>query len=130
MSILPFSVPGMREFETANGIAQLNADRLQIEVEIKVNWFGTTHTRIIEIQIPYHEISSVVLKSNWFVNRLIIQTRHIATVRHFPEQESGKISLDIARGDRKNARVFAAQLQANIIELELNRLDRLSLEIE
>ncbi len=121
----------MREFETANGIAQLNAERLQIEVEIKDNWFGKTHTRIIEIQIPYDEISSVVLKSNWFVNRLVVQTCRITTVRQFPEQESGKILLNIARGDRETARVFAAQLQANIIELELNRLDRVEpFEIE
>lgn len=120
----------MRGFETANGIAQLNADRLQIEVEIKDNWFGITHTRIIEIQIPYDEISSVVLKSNWFVNRLIIQTCRIATIRQFPEQESGKISLNIDRGDRETAKVFAAQLQANIIELKLSRLDRMSFEIQ
>lgn len=120
----------MREYTTANGIARLNTDRLQIEVEIKDNWFGTTHTRIIEIQIPYDEISSVALKSDWFINRLIVQTCRIATVRKFPEQESGKISLNIARGDRETATVFARQLQVNIIELELNRLERMSLEIE
>ena len=121
--ILPFFVPDIDQgFATASGIAQLNSVGLQLEFEVKENWFGRRHYSRIKMQIPYCEISHVVLRSNWFVTRLLIQTCCIATVSQFPEQESGKITLGIARGDRTSAKALATLLQLNILELELNFL--------
>lgn len=106
--ILPFFVPDIYQgFATANGIAQLNSVGLQLELEVKEHWFGRSRCSIIKMRIPYCEISTVVLRSNWFVTRLMIQTCRVATVSQFPEQESGRITLGIARRDRDVAKSWS-----------------------
>lgn len=125
MSVLPFSVPNVdRGFATASGIAQIDRAGLQLELVVKDVGFGRVRSSRIEIQIPYCEMSSAVLKSNWFATQLIIQNCRIATVSQFPEQEGGKITLIIARCDRKTAKALFKLLQSSIIEAKLNSLNQ------
>lgn len=131
MIILPFSVSNVYQgFATASGIAQINCAGLQLELAVKDAGFGRIRPSRTEIQIPYYEMSSAILKSNWLATQLIIQMCRIATVSQFPDQESGKITLSIARCDRKTANVLFTQLESNIIEAKLNRLNQVVVQLE
>src|SRR5262245_18395229 len=120
---LPFTIPDVYEgLAAAHGVAKSTEAGLTLEFQVKDGLVGLVKSRVNVVPIPLNELVSIELKEGWFIKRLFIRARSLATLASVPGHESGHIVLRIARKDLRLAREMVSMLRLTLAERELQSL--------
>jgi hypothetical protein len=108
---------------TARGVARAAPDALVLEFEMKDAFVGMLKTAVREVRIPLEQLSLLDLRKGWFTTRVVVGTHTVAALHSLPGSESGRLELQVARADRRDAETLVSMLTLRISERELEQLN-------
>jgi len=123
---LPFKIRDVFQgFAECHGILSFDGKHLTFEYQTKDSIVGALQSEVKEICFSIDEIEEFIFKKNIFRRRLIIRVGNMISAMRIPNAESGEIRLSIARKHLNAALNLTSQVQLQLTDAELRRVQNL-----
>ncbi len=109
LGALPFSVAVYQGLASACGIANLYADRIELEYEVVDEVLGEIKSAPKHTTVPLSSLLDVRFVKGYFSDKIDFQTDRIEAAKDVPGSLQGKFSLETKRGDLVLAKKFVGQ---------------------
>lgn len=105
------------------GILRVDETALTLELQVTDALFGLLKSRIINIQLPFDQVSGIIMTKGWFRKKLILRTHSMAPLTSIPGHSGNELVLVIRRRDRDSARFLISRLELRKTEVQLQKLE-------
>lgn len=133
IKVVPFAqdflTSNWQEYVKVNGLLRLYPNAIEIEYHYDLSVLNSSggqydkkEDKSATLTIPFTELEDMTLKKGWFGSKIMIQAKRLDVLKDFPAQKSGLLTLQIARGQVKNAEALVSRAMLIRSEIMLTNL--------
>ena len=102
----------------SKGLLLTQEESLNIQFQTKDAILGMVKSGLIEVNIPFKNLTELSYKKSLFGNKLILKVDNLRIIEKIPNCDSNEVVLSIARGDIDQAIDFVRAVKMDMSEKE------------